>query len=135
VGVRRTGAEEQSRGDRHGGGWVTFARAALQQLALPRREDTVAKGRKTSLAVRAAALVFALALVALAARLWIVSAPRETSASRPSADAGGDAGAAARDEDDALDAVATAPPLHGEHSAEDQEALRGILRNDGGEAP
>jgi hypothetical protein len=91
----------------------------------------VAKGRKTSLAVRAAALVFALALVALAARLWIVSAPRETSASRPSADAG----AAARDEDDALDAVATAPPLHGEHSAEDQEALRGILRNDGGEAP
>jgi hypothetical protein len=131
VSVRGTWAEEQSRGDRHGGGWVTFARAALQQLALPRREDTVAKGRKTSLAVRAAALVFALALVALAARLWIVSAPRETSASRPSADAG----AAARDEDDALDAVATAPPLHGEHSAEDQEALRGILRNDGGEAP
>jgi hypothetical protein len=82
----------------------------------------VATGRNTSLAVRAVALVFALALAALAAWLWLGDAPRETSASR------GDSAAAD-------DAVATAPPLHEEHSAEDQEALRGILRGDESRAP
>jgi hypothetical protein len=76
----------------------------------------VAKGSKTSLAVRAGALLFALALAALAARLWLGAAPRETSATR------------ARE---ATDGVGAAPPLHDEHSAEDREALRDILR--GGE--
>ena len=98
----------------------------------------MAKGKKTSLAVRAAAFMFALALAALAARLWIGSAPRETSATRAASEvsgaddarAGEDAGA-----DAAPDPVSTAPPLHGEHSARDQEALRDILRDSQGETP
>jgi hypothetical protein len=80
----------------------------------------VAKGKRTSLAVRAVALLFALALAALAARLWLGDATTEPSATPEPAG-----------EDD-LD---QAPPLHGEHSAKDQEALRGILRGAEGEAP
>ena len=94
----------------------------------------MAKGFKTSLAVRAVAFVFALALAALAARLWLGSAPRD------GVHADGDASGVARDIDAAgnsavPDAVATGPPLHGEHSAEDQEALRDILRDSKGETP
>jgi hypothetical protein len=80
----------------------------------------VAKGKRTSLAVRALALLFALALAALAAWLWLGDAPRETSTTP------GPAGEAELEQ---------APPLHGEHSAKDQEALRGILRGAEGEAP
>jgi hypothetical protein len=87
----------------------------------------VAKGKKTSLAVRAVVLVFALALAALAARLWLAAAPRETSATRSAADGADPSGAE--------EAAAAAPPLHREHSAEDQEALRDILRDAEGEAP
>jgi len=87
----------------------------------------VAKGKRTSLAVRALALLFALALAALAAWLWLGDAPQETSAT----------GAAASDADREAgdEAVSRAPPLHKEHSAEDQEALRDILRGAKGEAP
>jgi len=80
----------------------------------------VAKGKRTSLAVRAVALLFALALAALAARLWLSEAPKQTSAARVPAD------------EAELD---QAPPLHEEHSAKDQEALRGILRGAEREAP
>ena len=86
----------------------------------------MAKGRKTSLAVRAAALVIALALAALAARLWLGSATRETRAAR----------SAAQSKTPPPDAdAASGPPLHGEHSAKDQEALRDILRDAEGQAP
>ncbi len=67
----------------------------------------MAKGKKTSLVVRALALLFALALVALAARLWLGSAHH--------ADATGESVAA--------------PPPHGEIGADDREALRDILRD------
>lgn len=82
----------------------------------------MAKATKGSLAVRAVALVFAVALAALAARLWLGSAPREASAPR-AAEAG------------APDAVSTAPPQHGDPSPEDREALRDILRGAESEAP
>jgi hypothetical protein len=85
----------------------------------------VARSTKTSLAVRAAALGFALALAALAARLWLGSAPRATSASRTeSAETEGSAAPAQPDA-----SVADAPPLHGDISARDQEALRHLLRD------
>jgi hypothetical protein len=84
------------------------------------RRSGVAKGKRTSLAVRALALLFALALAALAARLWLGEAPKDTSATPGPAD------------EAELDQT---PPLHGEHSAKDQEALRGILRGAEGEAP
>ena len=88
----------------------------------------MAKGKKTSLAVRAGALVFALVLAALAARLWIGAAPRETSATRAASDASAPI-------DAVPDAVTSAPPLHGEHSAEDEEAMREILRGTEREMP
>ncbi len=77
----------------------------------------MAKGWKTSLAVRGLALLFALALAALAARLWLGGAPR--------------AARQAGEEDEA----AGAPPLHEEHSAKDQQALKDILRGAEVEAP
>jgi hypothetical protein len=102
-------------------GNVTRAGAASSGATARRRG--VARGRKTSLAVRALALVFALALAALAARLWIGSAPRETRAS------------AADVASDSDDGAANEPPLHGDHSAKDQEALRDILRDAEGKTP
>jgi hypothetical protein len=83
----------------------------------------MAKASRGSVAARAVALVFAIALAALAARLWLGGAPREasraTSAESERADGERDA--------------ASEPPLHGPHAAEDEEALRDILR--GGEPP
>ena len=79
----------------------------------------MAKGRKTSLAVRALALVFALALAALAARLWLGDAPRSDAPPVAS-------GAAEQDEA----AVSAEPPLHEEIPAEDREALRELLREE-----
>ena len=102
-------------------GNVARAGAASSGAAGGRR--AVAKGKRTSLAVRAVALVFALALAVLAARLWLGTAPRETSATG-GADASG-----------AEEGGASEPPLHREHSAEDQEALRDILRDAEGKAP
>jgi hypothetical protein len=93
----------------------------------------VAKATKGSLAVRAVALVCAVVLAALAAHLWLRSAPRE--ASTPSAADGESARERAEAGDGAPDAISTEPPLHREHSAEDQESLRGILRGSEGEAP
>ncbi len=97
----------------------------------------MAKATKGSLAVRAVALVFAVALAALAARLWLGSAPRETSGTRAAGSEGDAAtGDVAHDRDAAAaDPVATAPPLHGDPSPEDREALRDILRESESEAP
>jgi hypothetical protein len=75
----------------------------------------VAKGRRTSLVVHATALLLALALAALAAWLWLGDAPRETSVPEGAEDAG-------------------APPLHPEHSQEDEDALRDLLRREQGDA-
>jgi hypothetical protein len=96
----------------------------------------VAKGKKSAFAARALALVFAVALAALAARLWIGSAPRETSATRPvsGAPAGG-VGADAGAVDGVPDAVATAPPQHEPYSAKDREALREAIRDAENQAP
>jgi flagellar basal body-associated protein FliL len=77
----------------------------------------VAKGRRTSLIVRALALVFALALAALAARLWLGSAQRN-------ADSG--------EEDPRVppgEIYETAPPQHEPYSEEDEAALRERLRD------
>ncbi len=100
----------------------------------------MAKGKKSAFAARALALVFALALAALAARLWVGSAPRETRASRPVSAAPGDGGAvdsgAQPPEGDALaDDVATAPPQHAPYSDREREALRDAIRDAENEAP
>lgn len=100
----------------------------------------MAKGKKSAFAARALALGFALALAALAARLWIGSAPRETRASRPVSAAPADGaadGSGVRDgEAGALpDDVATAPPQHAPYSDRDREALRDAIRDAETEAP
>ena len=80
----------------------------------------MAKGKKRSLAARGLALLFALALIAVAAKLWLGGAPHE--------DATG-AVVATEPAGAADDAVSTGPPQHGEIDAEDREALRDILRD------
>jgi uncharacterized membrane protein len=82
----------------------------------------VAQGKRTSLAVRAVALGFAVALAALAAKLWLGPKPGT-----------GDslAGAAAGEPEE----VSSAPPQHGDLSDEDREALRKILRESRNERP
>ena len=80
----------------------------------------VAKGKKRSLAARGLALLFALALVALAAKLWLGYAPRE--------DATGES-VATELAGAADDTVSAGPPQHGEIDAEDRAALRDILRD------
>lgn len=80
----------------------------------------MAKGKKRSLAARGLALLFALLLVALAARLWLRRAPHD--------DATG-ASVATEPEGEAGDAVSAGPPQHGEIDAEDRAALREILRD------
>jgi hypothetical protein len=85
----------------------------------------VAKGAKTSLAVRAAALLFALALVALAAKLWLSPEP-----DAPVAEAGEEV----VEEEESADVVATGPPppAYEEIPAEDRAALRELLRDSEG---
>jgi hypothetical protein len=87
----------------------------------------VAKGRRTSLIVRALALVFALALAGLAAWLWLGGGQHEESASRAS-----DADSVRDEEDPRLapgEIYETAPPQHAPYSAEDEAALREQLRS------
>lgn len=82
----------------------------------------MAKGKKRSLAARGLALLFALALIAVAAKLWLGDAPREdTSGAAVATEAAAQANTA--------DAVSAAPPLHDEIPAEDRAALREILRD------
>jgi hypothetical protein len=86
----------------------------------------VAKGVKTSLAVRALALLFALALVALAAKLWLDPAQEA-----PLAEAGD---FVVEEEEGAAEVSAEPPPPdYEEIPAGDREALRELLRDD--EAP
>jgi hypothetical protein len=86
----------------------------------------VAKGAKTSLAVRALALLFALVLVALAAKLWLDPAPDARLAEE------GDA--VVEEEEGAAEISAEPPPPDDEEiPTEDREALRELLRDD--EAP
>jgi hypothetical protein len=88
----------------------------------------VAKGAKTSLAVRAAALLFALALVGLAAKLWLDPAQEE-----PLAEAGD---AVVEEEEGAAEVSAEPPPPdYEEIPAEDREALRELLRDDQAPSP
>jgi hypothetical protein len=76
----------------------------------------VAKGKKTSLAARGLALLFALALIALAAKLWLGSAPHaDATGASVATEPAGEASAG--------------PPQHGEIAPEDREALRDILRD------
>ena len=84
----------------------------------------MAKGRKTSLAARGLALLFAIALVSLAAKLWLGST---SEADLPPAETGR---TFVETEPRAEDAVpAGPPPQHGEIGAEDRAALREILRD------
>ena len=103
-----------------------MARAANKKPAKARREGGGAKGKRSSLAARAIALLFALVLAGLAARLWLGTRAEQF----PPADVGRMFEGAPRGGD-----AAAAPPLHDEHSAEDQEALRDILRGAESEAP
>ena len=82
----------------------------------------MAKGAKTSLAVRAAALLFALALVALAAKLWLAPAQEAPLA---------EAGEAVVEEEEGAAEVSGAPPPpdYEEIPAEDREAMRELLRD------
>lgn len=81
----------------------------------------VAKGVKTSLAVRGAALLFALALVALAAKLWLDPAQE---APLP------EAGEAVVEEEEGAAAISAEPPPpdYEETPPEDREAMRELLR-------
>jgi hypothetical protein len=95
----------------------------------------VTKGKRSALAARAVALVVALALAALAARLWLGGGPPSGGLAASGTESGAAIG---RDEAAAgaeREASASAPPLHEPHSAQDQQALRDILRGAEKKAP
>jgi flagellar basal body-associated protein FliL len=86
----------------------------------------VAKSSRGSLWVRIVMGIVALALAAVAARLWLDAKPlRELSAAER---ARAESAAAADD-------AASAPPTHGEIAPEDRERMRELLRDAEAETP
>jgi hypothetical protein len=98
-------------------------RSARRKVKRAKSGGGVAKGAKTSLAVRAAALLFALALVALAAKLWLDPA-QEAAVT--------EAGEDVVEEEEGAASVSAEPPppAQEEIPAADREALRELLRED-----